>query len=340
VSQVYDEDEESRLAVIAEVACRHYGFTEDCTYRLINLSENATYLVTNSINGSESILRIHRANYSSPQDIASELAWMNALREQAGVRTPQVVKANDGADIIRVTADPKSSPRSCVMFEYLPGQEPSDDNLLESFELLGEIAARMHRHAESWKVPPNFTRRTWDLRSTIGDRAHWGNWRDGTGVTGATELLLGNVATSLRERLETYEHDSGRFGLVHADMRLANLLIDQGNCSVIDFDDCGYSWYLWDLATALTFIEDHPLASELVRRWLLGYEEMRPLDQHDKQHISDLVMLRRLLVLAWLGSHSNTPLAKAENEEYTHVTCVLAERYLRNPFDLISLEKV
>ena len=129
MSQVYAEDEADRLEAIAAAACRHYGFAQHCSFRLINLSENATYLITNSITSARSILRIHRADYSSPEEITSELAWMVALREQAGVRTPQVLAADDGTVIIRVSADPKFPPRSCVMFEYLPGHEPTDDNL-------------------------------------------------------------------------------------------------------------------------------------------------------------------------------------------------------------------
>ena len=41
-----------------------------------------------------------------------------------------------------------------------------------------------------------------------------------------------------------------------------------------------------------------------------------------------MIMLRRLLVLAWLGSHAQTPLAQEEGVAYTEGTCALAERYL------------
>ena len=46
-----------------------------------------------------------------------------------------------------------------------------------------------------------------------------------------------------------------RFGLVHADLRLANLLVEDEKVNVIDFDDCGYSWFMYDFGTAVSFID-------------------------------------------------------------------------------------
>ena len=43
-----------------------------------------------------SVLRVHRLGYHTEQEIASELAWMDALRAEAGVRTPRVLAAADG----------------------------------------------------------------------------------------------------------------------------------------------------------------------------------------------------------------------------------------------------
>ena len=45
---------------------------------------------------------------------------------------------------------------------------------------------------------------------------------------------------------------------MHADIRLANLLVDGEHVRVIDFDDCGWSWFMYDFATTVSFIEDHP----------------------------------------------------------------------------------
>ena len=111
-------------------------------------------------------------------------------------------------------------------------------------------------------------------------------------------------------------------------MRLANLLIDQGSVKVIDFDDCGFSWLLYDCATTVSFFEHKPEVPALMQAWVDGYRRVRPLSAEDEAEIPTFVMLRRLLLVAWIGSHSETDLAQSMGVQYTSDSVPLCERYL------------
>ena len=92
---------------------------------------------------------------------------------------------------------------------------------------------------------------------------------------GREELaLLGRLDATLRRRLEAYGRGPSGFGLVHADIRLANLLVEGDHVRVIDFDDCGFSWFMYDFATTVSFIEDHPDVPELHEAWVEGYQSV------------------------------------------------------------------
>ena len=58
------------------------------------------------------------------------------------------------------------------------------------------------------------------------------------------------------QRLHAYGTDIDRFGLIHADMRLGNLLVDGERVTLLDFDDCGFGWFLYDLAASLSLLRD------------------------------------------------------------------------------------
>jgi Ser/Thr protein kinase RdoA (MazF antagonist) len=119
------------------------------------------------------------------------------------------------------------------------------------------------------------------------------------------------------------------FGLVHADMRLANLIVDRsGDVHVIDFDDCGTSWYCWDLAASLSFIEHLPQVPEMMDAWVEGYRAEAPLSRAEEAELPTFVMMRRLLLVAWIGSHRETPTAQALGVGYTDDTRGLVEGYL------------
>lgn len=307
----------------ARAALASYGCHPDTTVSLLNLSENATFLVDDPASGS-SVLRVHRLGYHDEREIASELTWMDLLRAEAGVRTPRVLCASGGRSI--VTASDGAVMRHCVRFEFLAGREP----VLErgQFASLGELTARMHQHARSWARPAWFTRFHWDLAAAFGSDPRWGRWQDGIGVGAAELAVLGRLEALLRTRLRRYGDGPGRYGLIHADTRLANLLADGGSVAVIDFDDCGFGWYLYDLGTAVSFFEHLPVVPSLVDGWLEGYRRVCALGVEDEAEIWTFIMLRRLLLVAWIGSHQAVDIAAELGRRYTEDSCDLAEWYL------------
>ncbi|MCG5218193.1 phosphotransferase [Streptosporangium sp. KLBMP 9127] len=320
------------MAGVAEIARRalgRYGLPDETTATLINVSENATYRVDDPTGGQRAILRVHRLGYHSARAIASELDWLEALRRDEGVRTPRVLPAADGSRAVTVAGADGGPGRTCVMFEHLPGAEPAADRLVEAFERLGALTARMHRHARGWRRPPGFTRFHWDYDAALGEEARWGRWQDGQGVRGEARAVLDRLDHELRVRLARHGGGADRYGLIHADLRLANLLVDGRDApSVIDFDDCGFGWYIYDLAAALSFIEHHPQAPEMIDSWTRGYRTVLPLDPAEEREIWTFVMFRRLLLVAWIGTHTAVDIARELGAGYTDGTCELAERYL------------
>jgi Ser/Thr protein kinase RdoA (MazF antagonist) len=111
-------------------------------------------------------------------------------------------------------------------------------------------------------------------------------------------------------------------------MRLANLLLDGQTVKVIDFDDCGFSWFLYDCATTVSFFEEKPEVPQLIQAWTRGYRRVAPLSIEDETEIDTFVMLRRILLVAWIGSHSETELAQSMGIAYTRGTVPLCEAYL------------
>jgi len=132
----------------------------------------------------------------------------------------------------------------------------------------------------------------------------------------------------VRERLAAYGRGKDSYGLIHADMRLANLLIDGGRTRLIDFDDCGFGWFMYDFAAGISFMEDDPRVPALRAAWLEGYRAVRPLSAADEVEIDSFIMLRRMALLAWIGSHAGTELARSQAPHFASVSARLARDYL------------
>jgi len=296
--------------------------------KLINISENATYLVE-ADNGFRAVLRVHRENYHSRRAIECELAWIEALDRDEVVETSGYYIGRDGQAVQSCSIDGLDVSRFLVLFEFVEGFQPDETrDLTAQFERLGAMTARIHLHAMAWRQPKNFERLEWDDAAVFGPQATWGNWREAPNVDASVRSVLEEAEETIQKRLFAYGKGSDRYGLIHADMRLANLLIDGANTRLIDFDDCGHGWFMYDFAAAISFIETDSAIPSLKAAWLKGYRSERDLPAADEAEIETFIMMRRMALLAWIGSHIEAPEPQAMAPHFAADTACLAKSWL------------
>lgn len=300
-----------------------YGLPQDTPLTLLNRSENETWAA------GDLVIRLHRKGYHTRPEIASELAWLTALQDLPGLNAVQPIPGATG--LVTEIDD-----RVLVAFARLPGQElqPGDD-LARWFAPLGEITARLHQHARQWRQPKGFTRKRWDVETILGPNPHWGHWRKAQGLDPQGAALLARATDALAAQLTACGTGPETFGLIHADLRLANLMVAGDSLTAIDFDDCGFGWWAYDLAAALSFIETDPRLPDLIAAWVEGYARIAPLTPRDRAMIPALIFLRRVLLTAWLATRADSDTAQAlGGPAYTLGTLTLAEHFLTDGLDL------
>ncbi|GGD33548.1 phosphotransferase enzyme family protein [Aureimonas glaciei] len=320
---LYDEPFLRQLEEGLRGALPAWGMPPSAGLSRLGISENALFLASESER--RIVLRVHRPHYHSAAEIASELAWIEALRAAGIVETPAPIRARDGALIVRFDAG--GNHRLAVAFEHMTGSEPGGD-LVPWYGELGAISARMHVHARAWRRPADFVRKRWNFATILGDAAHWGDWRAAPGLDAPGLAVLERLYVHLQAATAEFGEGADRFGLIHGDMRAANLLVDGDRLGVIDFDDCGLGWFGYDFAAAISFIEHEPVVPELQAAWLAGYRRVAPLAPEQERALPMLVMLRRMQLTAWIASHAETPTAKSLGPAFTAGTVDLAEAYL------------
>ena len=318
---------------IASQAIQFYPHLAQASVELLNYSENATYLVRKpSADGEEKyILRVNKPGYHTKEEIAGELAWLKTIRDLSRFEVAMPIAGKNGEYIQTVNLPNDPRDYYCILFTFLDGEAPDENKegeLIPQFETLGEITAHLHEHSIRNHVRfASIKRLTWDYENILGEKPKWGRWQDGKGITPERRELFERVSQTIQKRLEKFGKDPTRFGLIHSDLRLANLLISGQQIKVIDFDDCGFGWYLYDLATALSFIEHKPYVPALVQSWLKGYRKVRPLSEEEEREIPTFIMMRRLQLIAWIGSRENET-ALQLGEKYSEDSDLLARNYL------------
>ena len=302
----------------------------DICVQLINVSENKTYEVI-SPQGFKAVLRVNRLGYRNLKQIQAELDWIEALSFSGFMKVPKAIKGKNEHFIQVLDLPHCRQKNSMILYEYINGNNLSEETISKHhFYVLGKIAATLHSHVLNWQKANSLARDHWNLDSILGARPIWGRWQDAPNITQEFQSILNQVATHLKNKISQYHSTNPPYGLIHADMRLANIIVANNEFTLIDFDDCGFSWFMYDFAASLSFLELHAESEDFKWSWVDGYRSINELSSDNIQILDSFVMLRRLALLAWVGSHLESDEPKLLADNFAHDTAILAEQYLMN----------
>ena len=278
----------------------------DC--RLVIVGENVTFRVGDPDGDGSYVLRLHRPGYHDLPELDSERVWLAAL-EQAGIRVPEPVAAPDGRYYVPVPVGPDDI-RFAGLTRWRDGEivaDPSagDDGpgpLAPQLAQLGTLMAAMHEQAIGWTPPAGFVRHRLDADGLLGLDPFWGRFWENDDLSAAQQERLAGARRALHQQLVDHGPPRDRFSMIHADLHLGNLLVDDdGRLSVFDFDDAGWGWHHYDIAVALLHTRDAPDAGDAETAFLDAYRAMRPLADEDLAWITVFEVIRGLALIGWKG---------------------------------------
>lgn len=296
--------------------------------RLIKDRENAVHEVR--IGRTRAALRLHRPGYMSEAAIRSEIDWMGALSE-AGMEVPAPIKTPDGRTVVTL-----STGRLATVVSWVEGRPigeggvPLDMPVTEQVALyhkLGRELARLHNITDTLTLPKGFTRHRWDLDGLLGERPFWGRFWESPELSEDERHLINRARAVAHDRAQAYQENGADFGLIHADALRENVFIKDGELMLIDFDDAGFGFRLYELAVMMTQNEDEPAANQIRDAAIAGYRELRDFSAEAEELLPMFIMLRRFASMGWAVPRYET--GSMESQSYAQKAIDAAARFLR-----------
>jgi Ser/Thr protein kinase RdoA (MazF antagonist) len=309
-------------------ATARFGLRPAAPLALLSHRENAVFCLDDAVSGERYVLRVHRPGYQNQRSIRSELAWMAALTE-AGVTTPSTLAGVDGDPVQAVTIDAIGAAFDCEVFHWIEGVPPGDTDLAETYRMVGSITARMHRHVQAWSPPDGFERHVWDEDGMVGVDPLSGRFDDLEALSGEQRALLNQVRDTVRERIIAFGKTPDLYGLIHSDLVPENILVTADGPMVIDFDDCGLGWFLYDYASCVSRHEGGDSFDAIHNAWVEGYRGVSPLPDDILHEALTFRLARQIVRLGWLHGRRDSLYAA----DYTHIAIAAARRLARQFLD-------
>ncbi len=269
-------------------------------------------------------LRQHRVGYRLDDELRSELQWMAAMAER-GLHVPEPVRSLDGS-FLKVVDGVQVD-----LLGWLSGrpvgttaQRLDVPDRAGLFRGIGREMARLHAASDDWTPPPGFTRCRWDRDGLLGETPVWGRFWDNPSLSPEDRDLFRDLRDRARSVLGSLE--GGRdYGLIHADLVRENVLIDGERLHLIDFDDGGYGYRQFDIATTLLKNMSEPDYPALRDALIDGYRSVRKIDLAT---LDLFLVLRAATYVGWIIDRMGEDGAERRNARYISLTRELANRYL------------
>jgi Ser/Thr protein kinase RdoA (MazF antagonist) len=231
---------------------------------------------------------------------------------------------------------PQHPGRHFVLLRWVPGKHKQDNTLAPAdLSLLGSYVAGLRDHARRYQAPRDTVLRRWDWEWAFGKAVPL--WSMGEAHYSSSEMeVFQETARSVREDLGNVGEEREVFGIIHRDIKLENVVFDGQRVGVIDFDMCGWGYYLSDLSVIRRSLTQR-YKGRLEPMWeafLEGYESKRPLPEDYARQIEAFdamqtvaVVNRNLRLLA--SSKADRHKARAAEVLRNKVT-YLQSNYLKN----------
>ena len=273
-------------------------------------SENVAFRVE-TLTGDRFVLRIHRATGSpfhpvrSVAEVQSEMAWLVALHRDIGPRVPEPVPARDDSLVTVAEVTGMAEPRICVLLRWVPGWFRNTSLTPTNLAAVGELMAHLHNQAGGLSPPTGFRRGRIghvapDVAAHVIDTIAEARGPEDAALVAAVFDRVSRTEQALGEAPET-------FGLIHADLHQGNYVFHHSQVSAIDFDDCGWGHFIYDLAVTLSEVSVLDNYSALRDGLLAGYRQIRPLPASLDIHLPAFLALRELKLMMWFLEQRDHP---------------------------------
>ena len=244
------------------------------------------------------VLRIHALGDAGA--IGSELTWLSALSQEAGLLVPAPIMTLDGKPLAKIVTSDIPAGRVISLMRWLDGRRPRKALTPKQMAALGQVVAQMHVFAAGWQLPAGFTRPHWDWDALLGGSLFKRSMDEVVATIPAKFLHPFQVISKkAKQVMSSFGKGPEAYGMIHGDLYPENVLFKAGKALPIDFEDCGFGHWMMDIAVPLCGFAWGSEWERMRDAFHTGYSRVRVLPESQWACIDLFVAIQFAAMVVW-----------------------------------------
>ncbi|HVU13293.1 MAG TPA: phosphotransferase [Phototrophicaceae bacterium] len=320
-------DQLERLTEAARVALRSYGYHE-ADLHSVAYTNNAVFEALTP-DGGHFAVRLHRPGHKRVEWIKSELVWLAAICRDTTLCVPRPIQPIDGEPIVYVPVAGLSEPIVGTVFAWIDGRFEGANTLsLNQVRAIGAFLSRLHDYSMRFEPPASFSRPRLDEHGLSGGESAYSSGAGSALFTDEDRRVFQQVEERVRNVMRALTISQATFGLIHADFLMKNMVFKDDEICAIDFDDCSWGYFLYDLAPLMLQFKDEPRYPELRDALWEGYSAQRALPETYRAYVETFVAARDMFSCWWVAGNLHNPRVRERAPELIAYRVAELRRFL------------
>ena len=259
------------------------------------------------------VLHLHLPGRVRAEHLASELAWLQNLRLNTELLAPAPIPLQaDAADVFFTSLRPaRLAPHAvhCSLFDFIEGEtKPARELSADDVGAVGRYLGALHRQGQ-FEPPAGFMRPRMDWEGLFGQESPYTAQDAIITLTAEQADTFEQVGDRVRSAMDAIDRGPEAFGLIHGDLLAKNILLCNDQLAALDFEYCGWGYFLYDLAPLLWQLkgERPDDYSQLEEAMWSGYTSKTGLDERARAHLEAFIAARQLASCRWLLANAGHP---------------------------------
>ena len=252
------------------------------------------------------VLRITPADHCFTDRLETEARWLRAILQETELSVPHPVSS------LNRNYFQKTNRSNCAsLFRWIPGETLTTSHLdLQTLPEIGRFVAKLHSHSAQFQPSPPLKPVNMLANNLFGPNSPYHSRESPNSVsvlTDETRAVISAVADRFMKSLIPLDGEPAAIGMIHGDLVAKNWLCSPHGLALIDFDHCGWGYFIYDLAALCIQLLDEVDFPERRAALIAGYTKMRPIPPNGGELLDISIVARYAASCLWLARESRKP---------------------------------